>query len=48
MKAEIEKRISEMENPSYQFPLRFGKRDYLFAAAIGALCLSLLIAGAFF
>lgn len=42
---EIEKRISEMESEDYEFPKRFGKRDYIIFAAVCAVCLILIIAG---
>lgn len=44
---EIEKRISEMESEDYEFPKRFGKRDYAILAAVCAVCLVLIIAGGF-
>ncbi len=42
---EIEKRISEMESEDYEFPKRFGKRDYIILAVVCAVCLILIIAG---
>ena len=45
MNATIENRIHEMENPGYRFPIRFGKRDYIVAAAVAAICLFMIIWG---
>ncbi len=47
LNAEIEKRISEMERSDYKFPKRFGKSDYVFLAAVCAVCLAAVIAGGF-
>lgn len=44
---EIEKRISEMESEDYEFPKRFGKRDYIILTAVCAVCLILIIAGGY-
>lgn len=44
---EIEKRISEMEQKDYVFPKRFGKRDYIILAAAAAVCLVMIIVGAY-
>lgn len=44
---EIEKRISEMETEDYEFPKKFGKKDYIVLAAVCAVCLILIIAGGF-
>lgn len=44
---EIERRISEMEKPNYEFPQRFSKRDYIFAAAVAVICLAAIIVGGF-
>ncbi|MGN0587442.1 MAG: hypothetical protein ACI4JF_09160 [Oscillospiraceae bacterium] len=47
LNAEIEKRISEMEQSDYVFPKRFGKRDYIILAAVAAVCLVMIIVGAY-
>ena len=47
LNAEIEKRISEMEKPDYEFPQRFSKGDYVFTAVVVGICLIAVIAGAF-
>ncbi len=44
---EIEKRITEMERNDYVFPVRFGRKDYVFTAVVVAMCLALVIAGGF-
>lgn len=44
---EVEKRISEMEAPGYEFPKRFSKKDYIVTAAVILLCLAAVIAGGF-
>ena len=43
--AQLDERISAMENGDYKFPPRLGRRDYIFAAIVGAVCLILVIAG---
>ena len=45
LNAEIEERLSEMENPDYAFPRRFGKKDYIIAAAIVVIGILVLIVG---
>ena len=47
LNAEIEKRISEMEKPDYEFPQRFSKGDYIFTGVVVGICLIAVIAGAF-
>ncbi len=44
---EILNRIEEMESPDYEFPKRFSKGDYILVAAVAAICLFAVIAGAF-
>ncbi len=44
---EIEKRISQMESDSYEFPRRFSKKDYIFTAVVAIICLAIVIGGAF-
>lgn len=44
---EVEKRISEMENESYEFPRRFSKKDYIVTAIVILICLAGVIGGAF-
>ena len=44
---EIENRISRMEDPGYEFPVRFSKKDYIFTAAVALICLAAVIGGAF-
>lgn len=44
---EIEKRISEMESPDYEFPTRFSAKDYIFTVIVGVVCLIGIILGAF-
>ena len=44
---EIEKRISQMESDTYEFPRRFSKKDYIFTAVIAIVCLAIVIGGAF-
>ncbi len=44
---EIENRISEMEKNSYVFPERFSRRDYIITAFVSAVCLAVIIAGAY-
>lgn len=45
--AEIEKRIAEMESEDYEFPERFGKKDYIILAVVVVVCLVTVIAGAY-
>ena len=42
---EIERRIAEMEEPSYEFPEAFRKTDWVLAVGIIILCGVLLIVG---
>ncbi len=44
---ELERRIAEMESDGYEFPKRFGKRDYIITVAVVAVCLVAVIAGGF-
>ncbi len=44
---EIESRICEMEGDEYEFPERFGKRDYIVLGVIAVLSLAMLILGAY-
>ncbi len=44
---EVEKKISEMEKESYEFPKRFSKKDYIVTAIVILICLAGVIWGAF-
>lgn len=44
---EVERRIQEIENESYEFPKRFSKKDYIVTAIVIIVCLVGLIGGAF-
>ena len=44
---EIESRICEMESDEYEFPERFGKRDYIALGVVAVLSLAMLILGAY-
>ena len=44
---EVEKKILEMENESYEFPKRFSIKDYIVTAIVILICLVGVIAGAF-
>ena len=44
---EVEKKISEMEDESYEFPKRFSKKDYIITAIVIFVCLVGVILGAF-
>ena len=44
---EVEKKISEMEDESYEFPKRFSKKDYIVTAIVILICLAGVILGAF-
>ena len=44
---EVEKKILEMENESYEFPKRFSKKDYIVTAIVILICLVGVVAGAF-
>lgn len=43
---ETQARIARMEEPSYPFPQRFSRQDYLLWGLVSALCLAMLIVGA--
>ncbi|MCC8122602.1 MAG: hypothetical protein LIO58_03590 [Oscillospiraceae bacterium] len=45
MNADIETRIQEMEDPSYRFPKRFARRDYITVAVVAGICLVLIMIG---
>lgn len=42
---QLEERIAEMEKPGYRFPARFGRKDYVSAAIVSAVCLVLIVIG---
>lgn len=42
---QLEARIAAMEQPGYQFPARFGRKDYISVAIAAAACLILIIIG---
>ncbi len=42
---QLEARIAAMEQPGYQFPARFGRKDYIAVAIVAAVCLVLIIIG---
>lgn len=44
---EIEKRISEMESPDYQFVKRMEARDYLLLIIVCVICFAAIIGGAY-
>lgn len=44
---EVEKKISEMEDESYEFPKRFSQKDYIVTAIVILICLVGVIWGAF-
>ena len=44
---EIESRICEMESDEYEFPERFGKRDYIVLGVVAVLSLAMIILGAY-
>ena len=44
---EIENRICEMESDEYEFPERFGKRDYIALGTVVIISLFMLIIGAY-
>ena len=46
LNAEIEKRICEMESDEYEFPERFGKRDYIVLSVVVIVSLVMVIIGA--
>ena len=43
---EVEKRISEMEKETYEFPKRFSKKDYIVTIIVIFVCLVGVIGGA--
>lgn len=45
--AEIEKRISEMEQKDYEFVKRMNAKDYLLVLVVCILCFAAIIGGAF-
>ena len=46
LEEKIEEKIIEMESPSYEFPKRFGKKEYIAVAVVAAICLALILLGA--
>ena len=42
---QLEERIAAMEKEGYQFPARFGRKDYVSVAVVAALCLVLIVIG---
>lgn len=42
---QLEARIAAMEQPGYQFPARFSRKDYLWVAFVAAACLVLIVMG---
>ncbi len=42
---QLEERISAMEQPGYDFPARFGRKDYIAVAIVAAVCLVLIVMG---
>ncbi|MBQ8175965.1 MAG: hypothetical protein IJ035_02895 [Oscillospiraceae bacterium] len=44
---EIENRICEMESDEYDFPERFGRRDYIALGIVAFVSLLMLIIGAY-
>lgn len=44
---EVEHKIKEMEETSYEFPERFSKKDYYVTAVVILICLAGVISGAF-
>lgn len=42
---QLEERIAAMEQPGYQFPVRFGRKDYIAVAIVAAVCLVLIVMG---
>jgi hypothetical protein len=47
LNSEIEKSIAEMESATYEFPEKFKKKDYVIVAIVAAICLAIIIVGAF-
>lgn len=48
LEVKIKEKIAEMESPSYEFPKRFGKKEYIAVAVVAAVCLALILWGATF
>ena len=46
LEEKIEEKIIEMESPSYEFPERFGKKEYIAVVVVAAICLTLILLGA--
>ena len=46
LEKKIEEKIAEMESPSYEFPKRFGKKEYIAVVVVAAICLTLILLGA--
>ncbi len=42
---QLEERITALEKPGYQFPARFGRKDYVSVAVVAAVCLVLIVIG---
>lgn len=42
---QLEERISAMEQPGYDFPARFSRKDYISVAIVAAVCLVLIVMG---
>ena len=42
---QLEARIAAMEQPGYQFPARFGRKDYIAVAIVAAVCLVFIVMG---
>ena len=42
---QLEERISAMEQPGYDFPARFSRKDYISVAIVAAVCLVLIVIG---
>ncbi|MDR0519600.1 MAG: hypothetical protein LBG82_06075 [Clostridiales Family XIII bacterium] len=47
IESELERRIADMEDEGYEYPKRFGRRDYIFVGIAVALCVFAVVAGAF-
>lgn len=44
---DLEKKISLIETDSYEFPKRFGRKDYVFAAIVAFACFLGVVLGGF-
>ncbi len=42
---QLEARIAAMEQPGYDFPARFSRKDYISVAIVAAVCLVLIVIG---